>query len=328
MIQDIFPHKLDNVYKNKTVTDNDYIVIFDIRCTIVEKLSDKDYKFPKYSQIKNLINAENLRYLFSVDDNAYYLYTAENTDLRSIIAVCTAYYLYTAENTQSVQDKFEILPLADVRKMKYDYFKEMYFLICTAWHIYSWYIDNRFCGKCGEKLSHDKDERVLICPKCGNHIYPRISPAVIVGVTNGDKIIMSKYAGRPYKGYALLSGFVEVGETLEQTVEREVAEEVGVRVKNIRYYKSQPGGVDGNILAGFFCELDGDDTLKVDTNELAFAKWFKRDEIPVEDDGFSLTFEMIGKFKRTTSAESLLKCSDEESESVGKIYEYCLNEKV
>lgn len=308
MIQDIFPHKLDNVYKNKTVTDNDYIVIFDNRSIIVEKLSDKNYNFPKYSELSDLIDTQNLRYLFSVDNSAY--------------------YLYTAENTQSVQDKFEILPLADVRKMKYDYFKEMYFLICTAWHIYSWYIDNRFCGKCGEKLSHDKDERVLICPKCGNHIYPRISPAVIVGVTNGDKIIMSKYAGRPYKGYALLSGFVEVGETLEQTVEREVAEEVGVRVKNIRYYKSQPGGVDGNILAGFFCELDGDDTLKVDTNELAFAKWFKRDEIPVEDDGFSLTFEMIGKFKRTTSAESLLKCSDEESESVRKIYEYCLNEKV
>ena len=278
MIQDIFPHKLDNVYKNRTVNENDFIVIFINKSLAVEKLSDTDYRFPKYKRIKNLIDDGNLRYLFSVDNSKY--------------------FLYTSENAVNLQNKFNILPLSDVRRMKYDCFKEMYFLICTAWHLHSWYSDNRYCGKCSEKLCHDDNERVLVCPKCGNRIYPRISPAVIIGVTNGDSIIMSKYAGRTYKGYALLSGFVEVGETLEQAVAREVMEEVGVKVKNIRYYKSQPGGVDGNILAGFFCELDGDDTLNVDTTELAFAKWYKRDEIPVDDDGYSLTFEMIGKFKK------------------------------
>lgn len=277
MIQDIFPHKLDNAYKNQSVKDNDFVVIFFDKSVAVEKLSDTNLRFPRCGQIKHLIDIEKLRYIFSVDEDAY--------------------FLYTAESDFSLESELDFLPLADVRKMKYGYFKEMYFLICTAWHLNSWYSDNRYCGKCGEKLYHDTDERVLICPECGNHIYPRISPAVIIGVTNGDSIIMSKYAGRAYKGYALLSGFVEVGETLEQAVEREVMEEVGVRVKNIRYYKSQPGGVDGNILAGFFCELDGDDSLTVDENELAFAKWFGRDEIPVENDGFSLTFEMIGKFK-------------------------------
>ena len=278
MVQDIFPHKLDNAYKNQSAGESDYIVIFHGNSVAVEKRSKTNINFPKYNQIKNLIHNENLRYLFSVDDSLY--------------------FLYTADSEINLPSEFEFLKLTEVRKMKYGYFKEMYFLICTAWHLHSWYIDNRYCGRCRERLYHESDERVLICPKCDNHIYPRISPAVIVGVINGDSIIMSKYAGRAYKGYALLSGFVEIGETLEQAVKREVMEEVGVRVKNIRYYKSQPGGIAGNVLAGFFCELDGDDALTVDTEELAFAKWFRRDEISVEDDGYSLTFEMIGRFKK------------------------------
>ena len=73
-------------------------------------------------------------------------------------------------------------------------------------------------------------------------VYPRISPAVIVGILNGDKLLMSKYAGRSYRSYALIAGFIEIGESAEQTVQREVMEEVGLKVKNIRYYKSQPWG--------------------------------------------------------------------------------------
>ncbi len=278
MIQDIFPHKLDNSYKNHKVRPDDNIVIFIDKSVAVVRKSKTDISFPKYEQLKNRLTAgSKLRYLFSVDENAYMLLT-------------------NAEE-EKLPNEIEFLPLAEVRKMKYGFFKEMYFLICTAWHLYTWYDDNRFCARCKRDLLHGENERELICPDCGKTVYPRISPAVIIGVTDGDRIIMSKYAGRTYKGYALLSGFVEIGETLEQAVGREVMEEVGVKVKNIRYYKSQPGGIDGNILAGFFCELDGDDALTVDTSELAMAKWFKRDEIPVEDDGYSLTFEMIGYFK-------------------------------
>ena len=76
---------------------------------------------------------------------------------------------------------------------------------------------------------------MMKCPSCGNMVFPKIAPAVIVGVTNGDKILMTKYAGREYKKYALIAGFTEIGETAEQTVEREVMEEVGLHVKNIRY---------------------------------------------------------------------------------------------
>lgn len=277
MIQDIFPHKLDNSYKNHKVNSDDYIVIFVNKSVAVLKHSETDISFPSYEQVKGFVSESELRYLFSVDKKAYIL-SVNSEEIR-------------------LPDEFELLPLAQVRKMKYGFFKEMYFLICTAWHLHTWYDDNRFCGHCRTALLHSENERALVCPECGKTVYPRISPAVIIGVTDGDRIIMSKYAGRTYKGYALLSGFVEIGETLERAVEREVMEEVGVKVKNIRYYKSQPGGIDGNILTGFFCELDGDDTLTIDTNELSMAEWFKREEIPVEDDGFSLTFEMIGYFK-------------------------------
>ena len=135
------------------------------------------------------------------------------------------------------------------------------------------------------------------CPQCGNLIFPRISPAVIVAVTDGDRLLMSKYAGRAYTHYALLAGFTEIGETLEQTVHREVMEEVGLKVKNIRYYKSQPWGVDGNVLMGFYCDLDGSDEICLDENELSMAQWFHRSQIPIKDDGISLTREMIRVFE-------------------------------
>ena len=147
-------------------------------------------------------------------------------------------------------------------------------------------------------MKPDHKERMLLCPSCRNMVYPRISPAVIVGVLNGDKILMSKYAGRPYTNYALIAGFNEIGESAEQTVAREVMEEVGLKVKNIRYYKSQPWAFSGSLLLGFFCDLDGSDRITLDRNELAEAGWFKWDEIALTDDHLSLTREMIMQFKK------------------------------
>ena len=129
-------------------------------------------------------------------------------------------------------------------------------------------------------------------------VYPRINPAVIVGVTDGDRLLLTKYRGRAYKKYALVAGFTEIGESFEQTVAREVMEETGLKVKNIRYYKSQPWGFADNILAGYFCEVDGDPTIQMDQEELSVAEWFERDEIPVEPEDLSLTNEMIIHFKQ------------------------------
>ena len=112
---------------------------------------------------------------------------------------------------------------------------------------------------------------------------------------------MSKYAGRTYTNYALIAGFTEIGESAEQTVAREVMEEVGLKVKNIRYYKSQPWAFSGSLLMGFFCELEGSDEIRLDTSELAEAGWFARNEITLEDDHISLTREMIMAFKNNAT---------------------------
>ena len=137
----------------------------------------------------------------------------------------------------------------------------------------------------------------MICPASGNGDYPVLSPAVIVGVTNGDKLILSKYEGRNHTRYAMIAGFAEIGETIEETVHREVMEEIGVKVKNLRYYKSQPWSFSSSLLFGFFCDVDGDDTLTVDHEELSMAQWVERDKIPDQGNNISLTKEMMMLFR-------------------------------
>lgn len=146
-------------------------------------------------------------------------------------------------------------------------------------------------------MRHDDKQRMMRCDSCQNIVFPKISPAVIVAVTDNDRILLTKYVGRTYRNYALIAGFTEIGETMEETVRREVMEEVGVKVKNITYYKSQPWGLSGSQLLGYFCELDGDDTITLQEDELSVGTWVRADDIEVSDDNISLTREMIEKFR-------------------------------
>jgi NAD+ diphosphatase len=125
-------------------------------------------------------------------------------------------------------------------------------------------------------MARDGKERMLRCPDCGNTLYPKICPAVIVACYKGDKLLLTKYAGRGIGAYALIAGFAEIGESIEDTVRREVFEETGVRVKNLRFYKSQPCPLSDSLLMGFWCELDGSDEITLDTNELSVAEWVDR----------------------------------------------------
>ena len=122
--------------------------------------------------------------------------------------------------------------------------------------------------------------------------------SALTAVTDGDRLVLSKYAGRSYTRFALIAGFIEIGETAEEGVAREVMEEVGLKVKNIRYYKSQPWSMSDTLLMGFFCDLDGDDqSVKIDKDELALAEWHVRGALPAKDDGISMTREMIRMFE-------------------------------
>lgn len=164
-----------------------------------------------------------------------------------------------------------------------------------------WYDQNRYCGHCAYKLEKGTDERKLVCPNCGAQIFPKISPVIIVGVTKGDQLLLTKYA-TGYGHFALIAGFVEIGETLEGAVKREVYEETGLEVQNLRYYKSQPWAFSQSVLMGFFADLASAATystaeFKDDEQELALKQWFDRDAIPHDDTRKSLTWDMIEAFR-------------------------------
>ncbi len=172
------------------------------------------------------------------------------------------------------------------------------FALVTASHICSWYRDSRYCGRCGAEMVHDAAERMMRCPVCGKQLFPVICPAVITAVTDGDRLLLTRYATRQGAPSALVAGFNEAGETIEQTVCREVMEETGLRVKELRYYKSQPWGISGGLLMGFWCRLDGSDEVSLNDGELGEAVWRTREEIreSYRDRGISLTGEMIEVF--------------------------------
>ena len=119
---------------------------------------------------------------------------------------------------------------------------------------------------------------------------------MIIGVIRNGCLLITRYRSG-YAHNALVAGFTEIGETLEQTVEREVMEETGLRVRNIRYYKSQPWGMAQDLLAGFFCEADGDEEIRMDQNELKYAEWVSRQDIILQPNSLSLTNEMMKEFR-------------------------------
>lgn len=116
-------------------------------------------------------------------------------------------------------------------------------------------------------------ERALHCPVCGRTVYPRINPAVIVAITDGDRLLLTKYANRPFRRYALVAGFCEIGESVEDTVRREVWEEVGLQVTRLRFYRSQPWGPDGQSASGLFLRRGGGSHPHAGDGELALAQW-------------------------------------------------------
>lgn len=274
MLQDLDLGRLENEFQNVSAVGEDIILYFHAGQVLLRREEDDTLTLPTLTHMTTWQTTAAPRYLFRMQGRNF--------------------FLWTGTAPISPDGGFGYEPVRQLRQLKS---KEICFAIMTGWHLYNWYRCNRLCGCCGTPTEHDSKERMLRCPNCGNTIFPRISPAVIVAVTDGDRLLLSKYAGRAYTRYALLAGYTEIGETVEQTVQREVMEEVGLRVKNLRYYKSQPWGVDGNVLMGFFCDVDGSTEIHIDENELSMADWYSRDALPAHDDGISLTREMIRVFE-------------------------------
>lgn len=276
MIQDIGDLYFDNQYKNKSPELKDCVLVFRGKEVLLKQQDDR-ITYLTYQEIVEFYQEQGkevpaLIYLFALEERSYYLLQDEVT--------VQGFMFYKMFETRKMAPKEEVLVAA------------------TGWHLYNWYRTNHYCGVCGKIMHHDAKERMMRCPECGNMVFPRIVPAVIVALTDGDRIMMTKYAGREYTRYALIAGFTEIGETVEETVRREVLEEVGVHVKNITYYKSQPWGYDSDLLLGYFCELDGSAAISMDQNELSVAEWMDYKDMPDYHEGLSLTEEMMNTFKR------------------------------
>ena len=267
MIQDIAPHRLRNDFSAKrTPSSEDWLLSY--RGNAVLSAAD-GLRFPKIGDF----SVQTAHYAFSLDGVPCWLTLDE---------------LPQSEEWRYVDTK-------DYRAMTP---QEIAFACTVGESLHRWYCANRYCGGCRTDLKDSRTERALVCPTCGAVRYPRINPAVIVAVTNGDRLLLTKYANRPFSRYALVAGFCEAGESAEDTVHREVWEEVGLRVKNLRYYKSQPWAVADDLLLGFYCEVDGETTPCLRDGELKLAQWFDRDKIPDDYSEISLTGEMIDRFRR------------------------------
>ena len=142
------------------------------------------------------------------------------------------------------------------------------------------------------------DERAKRCPACGLVNYPRLSPAVIVAVIKGDQILLARNKRFRAPFYSVLAGFVEPGETLEQCVQREIHEEVGLSVKNIRYFGSQPWPFPNSLMIGFVADYAGGE-IAVDNSELMEAGWFSAESLPVLPSPISIAWQLIDWFAKT-----------------------------
>jgi len=169
-------------------------------------------------------------------------------------------------------------------------------LIASCLHLWRWYENNRFCGRCASHLQPDHTERALRCPACGNLLFPVIAPAVIVAITCGDRILLAR--NQRYQHYALIAGYVEVGETLEHALRREVMEEVGLEIHDIRYLGDQPWGISGSQMFAFHAQADDRVPLRIQESELKDARWFDRADVEPLQHKASIAYELMERFRK------------------------------
>jgi NAD+ diphosphatase len=274
MINEITPHIFNNTFNNhREVRDNDYILCYKENMILLKQSGD-DFEIPTFLDFKD-IPEKNFNYLFSLNSNNCFL-------------------------LQNYLPESEPMKYQDIWILRNFPRKEYAWIGVLGFQLMNWYYSNKFCGRCGSKTELKTDERAIICPDCKNIIYPKISPAVIVAITCEDKILLAK--GKNYRGafHALIAGYVDVGESLEEAVKREVKEEIGLDIRNIRYYKSQPWPFSGSLMVGYFAEANDSQPLKIDEKEIAEAAWFTRGNLPPHASNISISGDMIDTFENET----------------------------
>lgn len=179
----------------------------------------------------------------------------------------------------------------------------LFYLAGRAVQLIEWLNNHAFCGRCGSKTNEDEFDRATSCPDCGLVSYPRISPSIIVLVRKQKQALLARNKAWPNGMYSTLAGFVEPGESIEQTVHREVREEVGIEVTNLRYLGSQSWPFPNSLMLGFHADYHSGEFEYAD-GEIAEARWFEADDLPNIPGRTAISRWLIDEFVEEIQASS------------------------
>jgi len=260
------------------------------------KLEERAH-FLIFSGDKMLLNRSNSK------TGLHYVVSLEELNVSSI----RTHYMGTFEEhpcycveVEPTQDLSTEMHFYDLRALYYEVAFDVFLLAGKALQIINWDKTHQFCGRCGDKMNKVQKEIAKVCPSCGLVNYTRISPAMIVGIFKDDKILLAHSAAFKGKMYSVLAGFIEAGETIEDGVRREVMEEVGLRVKNIKYFGSQSWPFSSSLMIGFTAEYESGE-IDVDGDEITDAGWYdiyNLPELPLE---YSIAREIIDSYIKSNT---------------------------
>lgn len=273
MIQDIFPYRFNNLYlANKGIGERDLIFHYNGNSLLL-KINGDEFEIPQKKDFSEISDKTESTFLFTLNEvPCFLIWDVLNIDNPNFIYKEISFFRTTQQH-------------------------EIAWVSIVGFHLMNWYMQNRFCGKCGAKTKQKSDERAIACPNCNTIFYPKISPAIIVAIVSNNKILLARNTNFPGSWYSLIAGYSDIGESLEETLVREVKEEVGLDIRNIRYYKSQPWPPSGSMMIGFIAEADENQPISIDNKEIVDAAWFSRDNLPEHSSKISIAGEMIEKFK-------------------------------
>ena len=260
-------------------------------------MNNKDTEYLIYNKDKVLITISNNKMELPSDDHVNmdklisfdsFLLKKENS---------TNVYLIDVDESYAPPDTFAFVSLKEYRT---HHLEAKFKLAVEGLHLLNWSRSTKFCGLCGCPNNSMNIDRSKNCTNCNSLIYPQTSMAVITGILKDGKILLAHNANFPQGMYSLIAGFVELGETLENAVRREIMEEVGLKVKNIRYFGSQPWPFPSSMMIGFLADYDSED-IKTDDVEILDANWYSPDEFPDIPQEYSIARKIINYYKEELS---------------------------
>lgn len=313
MLHQIEPYKFDPNYQNKKASSFDDFIFINLNKYILFHKEDTTYSLTKIKNLNKIIDFE------FISKNSYYGFcfnnSLENLKEEFYILLNIFEHAFFKEhihlNTNKKEDLKTLiqkmnqklspfyLEFREIEILRQFPYKRQALASTTLYHINNFINTRKFCGKCGSKTIFSGTERAISCTTCKHIEYPKINPAIVVAILNDkNQILLTTVRYKNYPSYSLVSGFIEIGETAKEAVEREAFEEVGLKLKNIRPFDSQAWGFSSSLIFAFIAEVDGSDKISFDENELSEAFWCDRENAPSINSHISIGQEMIELFKQ------------------------------